>query len=421
MHLVKCSGCNTQQEEKKFVLKDNGQRKKFCRICCKKLSEKAKQYIRTHPKRLYDGNSYLSRAVNLRELGFESYSQYLASDLWKSIRRRVYAMCGDQCYLCPNRATQLHHNRYHKNDLSGKRLKFIKPVCGSCHKAIEFRNQEKVGVKDVKIAFKMRRKKKNERQKLLNLESQRNQNMSDSSESKKPPFPDHAKKPWIDYSPHKNDYRLKMAEHLAAFCHKAGITPRSREFHMQVLTAFHQQAAVDVKRPKAEQLGYARAIDRYKDPKALSQIVTMVRKAWPTTEGEIFVNVPNTFAAEVASAGTSPTIPKPSSNPKPFARLVYEEPFKVVLSVKLSGAYEPEGVRKTLEDCLRTRFSQFEISIPEIRVLNGQHFDLLIMHRGYVSEYCESLKDVLWISETFSKPISEYGRPISVCVQAVAA
>lgn len=98
----------------------------------------AKQKKRTK-RELRDGGNYQSRYHYLTELGFGSYQQYLASDLWKKIRARVYRVKGKDCYLCGSPATELHHNRYHRNDLLGKRLKYIHPLCRTCHEEIEFK------------------------------------------------------------------------------------------------------------------------------------------------------------------------------------------------------------------------------------------------------------------------------------------
>ena len=87
---------------------------------------------------LAQGNSYESRQKYLEELGFSSYADYRLSDLWKEVRAKVFKQFGNQCQLCGEPATEAHHNRYHKNDLIGKRIKFIKPLCRRCHQSIEF-------------------------------------------------------------------------------------------------------------------------------------------------------------------------------------------------------------------------------------------------------------------------------------------
>lgn len=109
-------------------------------------------------KKPIKGRSYASRNYILKMLGFASYKEYLASDLWKSVRKKVYAAKGKNCYLCGKPATELHHNRYHKNDLIGKKLKYIHPICRGCHEDIEFRAGEKTTLNQAKITFNKRRR-----------------------------------------------------------------------------------------------------------------------------------------------------------------------------------------------------------------------------------------------------------------------
>lgn len=75
-------------------------------------------------------NRYKQRDEVLRSIGFQSYKEYLESDLWKSIRSRVLK------------------RSYKKKYLLGKgnlRLA-MKPICGKCHKEIEFDGQEKTSL-----------------------------------------------------------------------------------------------------------------------------------------------------------------------------------------------------------------------------------------------------------------------------------
>jgi hypothetical protein len=90
------------------------------------------------------GNSYKNRAKVLSLLRFSNYREYLASPLWASIRERVFKVKGRKCYLCGNNANQVHHNRYRLSKMSGKSLKFLVPLCGDCHKGIEFKDGDKV-------------------------------------------------------------------------------------------------------------------------------------------------------------------------------------------------------------------------------------------------------------------------------------
>lgn len=150
--------CKQDLSEDAFEQKRNGKLKRYCTTCCRELSRQAKNHARERPKRLYNGGSYQSRNLVLQELGFANYSEYLQSELWKSIRKNVYAQKGSSCYLCGDPATALHHNRYHRNDLVGVRTKYIKPICSKCHHEIEFSNGKKARVRQAASAFRRKRK-----------------------------------------------------------------------------------------------------------------------------------------------------------------------------------------------------------------------------------------------------------------------
>lgn len=82
--------------------------------------------------------SYKERDNNLKALGFATYADYLASDLWRKVRETVYREKGTTCTLCGLPAQVLHHNRYFLDDLKGVTLKHIHPVCTNCHTRVEF-------------------------------------------------------------------------------------------------------------------------------------------------------------------------------------------------------------------------------------------------------------------------------------------
>ncbi len=73
-----------------------------------------------------------------RFAGYETYREYLLSDLWQSIRERVLDLHDRKCGLCKGAATQVHHRHYGIRTLTGKTLVHLFPVCGPCHLLIEF-------------------------------------------------------------------------------------------------------------------------------------------------------------------------------------------------------------------------------------------------------------------------------------------
>ena len=91
-------------------------------------------------------NRYQQRDDVLKTIGFASYREYLASPLWQSIRRRLFAVC--KICPCGNEATEFHHRTYKKRYLlgRGKIHKFITPICRDCHQRIEFDGERKVAL-----------------------------------------------------------------------------------------------------------------------------------------------------------------------------------------------------------------------------------------------------------------------------------
>jgi hypothetical protein len=70
---------------------------------------------------------------------------YLASPLWKGIRRDVLRAADHKCACCGGRATQVHHRDYRPRVPAGLDLSPLVALCASCHKFIhkdgpEFRN-----------------------------------------------------------------------------------------------------------------------------------------------------------------------------------------------------------------------------------------------------------------------------------------
>ncbi len=84
------------------------------------------------------GLTYSERNAVLSELGFDSYRAYLGSDLWREIRARVFANRGRACWVCRVRwAPIVHHRSYSRENLSGRSIRGMVPVCGKCHQHIE--------------------------------------------------------------------------------------------------------------------------------------------------------------------------------------------------------------------------------------------------------------------------------------------
>jgi hypothetical protein len=104
-----------------------------------------------------EADTYKGRAFWLSQLGFASYAEYLASPLWQAVRAKVMRKSKGRCCCCRGWATQVHHSRYHKNDLTGKNTKFLHAVCDTCHHSAEFtwRSGKKTDVRQAnsRLAF----------------------------------------------------------------------------------------------------------------------------------------------------------------------------------------------------------------------------------------------------------------------------
>ena len=78
-----------------------------------------------------------------RFAGYNTYREYLKSDLWQDIRERVLDAADRTCQLCGSVATQVHHRHYGHRTLKGKTLAHLLAVCGGCHMLIEFDGETK--------------------------------------------------------------------------------------------------------------------------------------------------------------------------------------------------------------------------------------------------------------------------------------
>jgi hypothetical protein len=84
------------------------------------------------------GRVYAERSTCLLSLGFESYHEYLKSDLWREISSRVVACSGGKCEFCGSAATEVHHSEYDIDTLSGSCSRNLHAVCRKCHRHGEY-------------------------------------------------------------------------------------------------------------------------------------------------------------------------------------------------------------------------------------------------------------------------------------------
>lgn len=103
-------------------------------------------------RRRLNRKHYVRRNEILKGLGYSSYRQYLASDVWRKIRSDVLSAT-KSCWCCRSKpATQVHHTEYTLENLSGATTSGLVGMCGGCHYGSEF--SAKYGKVDLPYANK---------------------------------------------------------------------------------------------------------------------------------------------------------------------------------------------------------------------------------------------------------------------------
>lgn len=95
-----------------------------------------------------------ARQKVLKQLGFATYGDYLASPLWKGIRIRVLARARYACQICSkpgryHRAVEIHHQSYDLDTMQGTTLDYLVALCHRCHRRLEFKGKGKRSHKEV--------------------------------------------------------------------------------------------------------------------------------------------------------------------------------------------------------------------------------------------------------------------------------
>jgi len=83
-------------------------------------------------KRYYHCRKFKER---LKNLGFQSYKDYLKSEHWKKINKKYKKSRFPQhCIVCSNKRFQLHHRSYAR--IGNEYLTDFIPLCQKCHQEI---------------------------------------------------------------------------------------------------------------------------------------------------------------------------------------------------------------------------------------------------------------------------------------------
>lgn len=91
-------------------------------------------------------------------MGYTTYGDYLLSELWDSIRERVWHEKGESCTCCGRAASEIHHQSYAPKVLRGDDIKPLIPLCKRCHKKAEI--DDKGNKRDIQQVHKAIRKLK---------------------------------------------------------------------------------------------------------------------------------------------------------------------------------------------------------------------------------------------------------------------
>lgn len=109
-------------------------------------------YERLREKRLLQIEQWKK---DLLEMGFATYADYLKSHLWASIKRQVMDKAKGKCRLCRKEAEVVHHRRYDRDVMEGKRNCHLIALCRSCHHIVEFnQNGQKRTSRGAEIAYR---------------------------------------------------------------------------------------------------------------------------------------------------------------------------------------------------------------------------------------------------------------------------
>jgi hypothetical protein len=75
----------------------------------------------------------------LRIIGFNTYEEYLESDLWKRIQDKVLTNASKICIVkgCKHEATEVFCSKYNLETLKGNDLSALTPICFDCLRKIK--------------------------------------------------------------------------------------------------------------------------------------------------------------------------------------------------------------------------------------------------------------------------------------------
>lgn len=107
------------------------------------MPKKKKQSLDEAEAKSLRKKEYGLRLKSLIKLNYNTYTDYLNSNLWKEIKTGFLTK-NPLCCLCGKLATQVHHENYSIEVLEGKDNNKLHALCRNCHFKIEFNSKVKL-------------------------------------------------------------------------------------------------------------------------------------------------------------------------------------------------------------------------------------------------------------------------------------
>lgn len=112
-------------------------RAKYCELRTRRKRRNRSKNRQRQQERQNNALAYRARDAILAAIGYPSYAEYLQSELWSRIRRRVLSRDGWKCRVCQEQANEIHHWDYSEKTLLGENIGGLVALCRLCHRQAE--------------------------------------------------------------------------------------------------------------------------------------------------------------------------------------------------------------------------------------------------------------------------------------------
>lgn len=212
-----------------------------------------------------------------------------------------------------------------------------------------------------------------------------------------------------DSSTSSNDSALKDSRtgiclHLALLADAQGVPITDRKW---IHAKLYELAKQDQMLPADQQKGFAKAVAKY-TTKGITQIINKAIGMRKIEVPEYLRDAdPITVTQQVAIQSNSV-----KASVKPVAVVINTNEVELVYSLRLSSEYSPDRVATTLVGFLRSSIkAPFEVRSFEVAKA-GDRYDLKLSHTCRSSVILDLLKQVTWVVDAVTKPVSLYGSQV---------